>query len=174
MAKETPSEPQQQTPAAETPAAQPLLTRKMLMIGIPVVFVEAVLVYFLTAMFVVPRISGAAEHPAEADKKPLAVPEPQVFVVNDLIVNPAGTNGTRFLLTTIGVEVSTPEAKAELEKKELQVRDILNSILTSKGLDSLVDVGHRESLRREIFERVRKLLTTGKPEQVYFSKFIVQ
>jgi len=150
------------------------MTRSAIPRVLLVVFVEAVLVYFLTAMFVVPKISGAPEHPAEAEEKAPVVPEPQVFVVNDLIVNPAGTNGTRFLLTTIGVEVSTPEAKAELEKKELQVRDILNSILTSKGLDSLVDIRRRESLRREIFESVRKLLTTGKTEQVYFSKFIVQ
>ncbi len=173
MAKENPAAENRQAETAGTQATRPFLTRKMLLIGIPIVLVEAVAVYFLTAMFVVPKISGAERTPDPA-KVPVTVPEPHVFVVNDLIVNPAGTNGTRFLLTTIGFEVSSPEAKAELEKKELQVRDVLNSILTAKGLDSLVDVRNRESLRQEIFARVRPLLTTGKPEQVYFSKFIIQ
>jgi flagellar protein FliL len=166
----------EQTAATEpsAPASTPFLSKKMLLIGIPVVLVEAVMVYFLTAMFIVPKISSAGEETEKPEKAAVVIPEPQVFVVNDLIVNPAGTNGTRFLLTTIGFEVSTPEAKAELERKELQVRDMLNSVLMSKGLDSLIDVRCREVLRREITERVGHFLTTGKTDQVYFSKFIVQ
>lgn len=174
MAKEQTSAQKEQEPSTEPVPAQPFVTKKMLMIGIPVILVEALLVYFLTAMFVVPRMAGGTEDAAEAGKAAALPPEPQIFVVNDLIVNPAGTNGTRFLLTTVGFEVSTPEARADLEKKELQVRDLLNSILTAKGLDSLVDVRHREGLRREITDRMRAMLKNGQPQQVYFSKFIIQ
>ena len=95
-------------------------------------------------------------------------------MVKDLIVNPAGTNGTRFLLTTVGFEVTTPETQKELEAKEVQVRDILNTVLTGKGLDELVDVSQRETLRAEIAEKINALLKNGTLSSVYFSKFIIQ
>ena len=101
-------------------------------------------------------------------------PAQRIFVVKDLIVNPAGTNGTRFLLTTIGFEVSSPQAKIELEAKEVQLRDVLNTILTSKGMDDLVDVQKREILRREISAQVGELVRQGNLANVYFSKFIIQ
>ena len=91
-----------------------------------------------------------------------------------LIVNPAGTNGTRFLLTTVGVEVDSPQTKTELEKKDIQVRDALISILTSKGLDQLGRIDQRDLLRSEIAQKIGDLLTSGKPKNVYFGKFIIQ
>jgi flagellar FliL protein len=94
--------------------------------------------------------------------------------VKDLIVNPAGTNGTRFLLTTVGFEVTTPEGLKELETKDVMVRDALNTILTSKDLATLVNVEGREALRKEIEEKVGSLLRTGTLTNVYFSKFIIQ
>ena len=74
----------------------------------------------------------------------------------------------------MGIEVSTPEGQAELEKKEVQVRDLLNSILTSKGLNELVSIEQRELLRIEISKKVGELLKSGKLRNVYFSKFIIQ
>jgi len=80
--------------------------------------------------------------------------EQNIHVVKDVIVNPAGTNGTRFLLTTIGFEVTTGEGRRELESKDVQVRDMLNSILTSKDLTTLVNADEREPLRQEISQKV--------------------
>jgi flagellar FliL protein len=94
--------------------------------------------------------------------------------VKDLIVNPAGTNGTRFLLTTIGLEVTTPEALRELESKDVMVRDALNTILTSKDLLTIVNVDGRETIRKEIEKKVGSILRGGVLTNVYFSKFIIQ
>ena len=54
------------------------------------------------------------------------------------------------------------------------MRDILNTVLTSKGLDELVDVHQREALRTEIAEKINALLKNGSLSSVYFSKFIIQ
>jgi flagellar FliL protein len=143
--------------------------------------VQLILIFFVIKIFITPATSSApAGHEAAAGSAKEASghgggAEPQsLFVVKDLIVNPAGTNGTRFLLTTVGFEVSGPEMMKELEMKEIQVRDILNTILTSKGLDELVDVNQREILRSEIAERMNVLLKNGTLSSVYFSKFIIQ
>lgn len=177
MAKEQIQQDQKPETSAQpsTPDTKAFSLKKLLMFGVPIFLVQVVVIYFIVTKFVfLPTTSQAAEkdaeHTASASKDTLQ----QVFVVSDLIVNPAGTNGTRFLLTTIGIEVATPEEKAELQKKEIQVRDALISILTSKGLDQLARVDQREILRNEIVLKMGQLMASGKPTNVYFGKFIIQ
>jgi len=154
---------------------QPLNIKKLLIIGVPVFLVQLAAIYFLMVKFIAPGGAPTADSGKAADAKESAEhPAQSIFVIKDIIVNPAGTNGTRFLLTTIGLEVTTPEAEKDLEKKEVQVRDVLNSVLTSKGLDELVNVEQREALRAEIFQKVGELVKPGSLANVYFSKFIIQ
>jgi flagellar protein FliL len=181
MAKEA-TAPEKATPAPVEGAAKGFQAKKLIMIGVPVFLVQLILIYFVIVKFIAPSAAGApsaahedkatsseghGEHGGEGAAQSL-------FVVKDLIVNPAGTNGTRFLLTTVGFEVSSPEALKELEMKEVQVRDILNTVLTGKGLDELVDVNQREVLRGEISEKIGTLMKNGTLSSVYFSKFIIQ
>jgi flagellar FliL protein len=171
---------QQQAAPENAPQAAPpgMPLKKMLLIGIPLFLVQLVLVYFVIVKFVAAPApsspSAGEEHGAPSGQHGEGETAQKVMMVKDLIVNPAGTNGTRFLLTTIGFEVSTGDGLKELEAKDLQVRDVLNTILTSKGLDDLVDVSRREELRAEIARQVSPLLTSGNLKHVYFSKFIVQ
>ena len=177
MAKDPPLADQKQDSATAAPASakKGFDMKKVLMFGIPIFLVQVALLYFLAAKFIFPHNSSeAAEKPSEQGAEKKDEPVRQVYVVNDLIVNPAGTNGTRFLLTTIGVEVDSPETKMELEKRDLQVRDALISILTSKGLDQLGRVEQREILRSEISAKLGQMLKSGKPKNIYFGKFIIQ
>lgn len=172
MAKET--IPAAAPSAAETPK-ESMSIQKILMIGIPIVLVQIGLMYFIFVKFIAPSVSpaqhGAAEQEAAGESKEEAT---QVLVIKDLIINPAGTNGTRFLLTTVGLEVPSVEIKTELEQKEIQTRDILNTVLTSKGLDELTVPQFKETLRKEIQEKLNANLKSGKISNVYFSKFIIQ
>jgi len=159
-------------PKASAPS---FFSKKLLMIGIPIFVVQLAVVYFLMAKLVLaPAHSEPAAAKTEEENQKAESATQNIFLIKDIIVNPAGTNGTRFLLTTVGVEVSTPEAQQELEKKEVQVRDLLNSILTSKGLTELVSTEQRELLRGEISKKIGEMLRTGKLKNVYFSKFIIQ
>ena len=178
MAKELLTQPQAPVQGndqvAKAPSV-PVFSKKVIIIGIPIFLVQLAIVYFLMVKFL-----GSSAHAqnggakAEEEAQKAEVTTQNIFLIKDVIVNPAGTNGTRFLLTTVGIEVSTPEAQQELEKKEVQVRDMLNSILTSKGLPDLVSIDQRELLRAEISKKVGEMLKTGKLKNVYFSKFIIQ
>jgi flagellar basal body-associated protein FliL len=184
MSKETaPQEAAAATPASAPPAAIPL--KKLIIIGIPVFVVQLALVYFIASKFLVgsPTVAPAGGHGQKTEEAASVegaegaeegTSESQIFIVKDIIVNPAGTNGQRFLLTTIGIEAFKPTTKTELEKKEFQVRDALNSVLCSKGLLELSIPSQREFLRKEIQERVGEIIKTGKIKNVYFSKFIIQ
>lgn len=183
MADETPQQPTPQQAEKDSGTF-----KKVLLIGVPAFLVQLVLVYFLTARFLLPlSLQNAAAitsaHATEAHTADTAAAtaentadaqEEYLFAIKDLIINPAGTNGQRYLLTTIGFNLSSEEAQKEMEKKEMAVRDALNSILTSKSMEDLIDVSKRELLRQEIFMRGKELVKTGKLNSVYFSKYIIQ
>jgi flagellar FliL protein len=183
MAK-TPEAAQQPVKASESPAESGLSMRKLFIFGMPVFIVQLVVVYVLITKVFAPSSSGVLDNIATAATKGLgskgtgeyggAASDLNIYVVKDIIVNPAGTNGTRFLLTTVGFEVSTTEARKELEAKDVQLRDALNTILTSKDLISLARVDQRETLRKEIAQKVGAMLQSGTLANVYFSKFIIQ
>jgi len=178
MAKEIqpPDQAKQPQPAPAAPAApQGVTPMKLVILGVPLFLVQLAVVYFLVAKFVSPAAAPSpSEPPKAAESKETSDQSKSIFVVKDIIVNPAGTNGTRFLLTTVGFEINGAEREKEVEKKEVQVRDVLNTVLTSKGLDDLVRPEQREALRKEIFQKVAEMLPAGTLSNVYFSKFIIQ
>ncbi len=183
MAKTPEAAPQPETPT-ETAEKSGMPMKKLLLFGIPVFVVQLVVVYFLITKVFAPSSVSASEqtsaggtvgHGAEVSGGlGSGAGEASIYVVKDVIVNPAGTNGTRFLLTTVGFEVSSPEAKKELESKDIQVRDMLTTVLTAKDLVSLSMVEQRDELRLEIARKAGELLRSGTLTNVYFSKFIIQ
>jgi flagellar protein FliL len=147
--------------------------KKLLIIGVPMFIVQVIVVYFLIAKFVLKPAAGAETATASATEKAESA-DPNLLVIKDIIINPAGTNGGRFLLATIGIDVSSPEALVELNKKEVQVRDVLNTVLTEKTLPQLIDVTLREQLRTEIAKKIGEIINIGKVRNIYFSKLIIQ
>lgn len=199
MAKEAPSQAQAPQDPKATGQKSSLLSKKMIVIGIPVFLLQIAVIYFLMTKFMAAAPSGHAvttgkQESRESDKTGHEGGEgasseehddggsgdegesgdDNVFVVKDLIINPSGTNGTRFLLTTIGFRTTSAASKSNLEKREVEVRDALNTILTGKGLEELSNVEGRDSLRSEIARTVGQLVKSGKLKNVYFSKFVIQ
>ena len=189
MAEETPKT-EQPAEKSESPKGKGGMMKKLLIFGVPAFFVQLVLIYFLTAKFVVPMTThyqgvGAADQSGKGkssehgetesvDAGKESGNEENIYVIKDMIVNPAGTNGQRYLLSTIAFNLSSEEALKSFEKKEIAVRDLLNSILTSKTMDQLIDVKQREALRQEIVSKSKALIGHGKLNSVYFSKYIIQ
>ncbi len=186
MAEEAPKKEQEEK--KEEPKSSGLM-KKLLIFGVPAFLVQLVLIYFLTAKFVVPmtvqsHIGKVEKHETsdahgeegsgDEEKSDGEIKPQHIHIIKDLILNPAGTNGQRYLLTTIAFNVSSEEALKELEANEIAVRDVLNSVLTSKTMDQLIDVTQRESLREEIQKKAGGLMSHGKIKSVYFSKYIVQ
>jgi len=153
-------------------------SKKILMI-FAVVAVQLVGAYFLVG-FLLRHGNQDADDAAPTSQQQAAakrVADPsfeQVYVVKDLIVNPAGTNGLRFLLTTVGLEVTSEETVKELEKRDVQIHDSIIEILSSKTLPELDESSSRDSLKAAIKIQINKALVTGSVVNVYFSKFIIQ
>jgi len=92
----------------------------------------------------------------------------------DIIVNPAGTEGRRYFVLTLSMEVDKSKCLDELETKTPIVRDALITLLSSKKLDYLSDVANMEDLRKEIIDESNLYLEKGKVIRVYFTGYVLQ
>jgi flagellar FliL protein len=160
------------------------LNLKILLFGIPIFIVQLIAVYFITANFLLNKVqashSTAEQAPVEA-KKEAAQPQASnkelgkfVYMIEDLIVNPAKTDGKRLLLSSLGFDVPSEKDNQELKSKEFLVKDAVISVMSSKELTQLGNIAYRDTLRTEIIKRLSQLMPAVKVNTIYFSKYILQ
>jgi flagellar FliL protein len=144
-----------------------------------VVLVMAGAAFFVVSKFLAPQEAAVAEEPAEPpahDKHGSDTGKAggEIFMVEELLVNPTGTSGTRFLSASIGLEVAGHETVVQLEGQQMPVRDLLITILSSRTVEQLTNTTEREMMRGEITERLNKLLGPDKILAVYFVDYVLQ
>ena len=125
--------------------------------------------------------SSHGEATSESSHKPkpkrshsTAAGESIVYSISDIIVNPAGTGGTRFLSVSFGFELNSASLADDFDAKEAIVRDALITILSSKTVAQLTDVKQKEIVRYQIKKRLEQLLRTKEIEGVYYTDFVLQ
>lgn len=157
---------------------------KILLFGLPLFAVQLAAVYFITANILLPKIQSHSSsvtsdsvHTDQAQKKD-SVKQSElgkfVYVVEDLIINPAGTDGKRLLLSSIGFDLTDEQHQQELKTKEILVKDAIISVMGSKDMTQLGNSLYRDTLRMQITERIKKLIPDVNIGNVYFSKYILQ
>ncbi len=129
----------------------------------------------------VPRPAGdSAEASKEKKDEPKAEPKGEarkdgpVLLLDNLVMNPAASNGQRFLLISIGLQVADSLALAELKKRDIESRDAVLRIFGTKTTEELSDVLLREGFKKEIKTALDALLGPNKIRSVYFPQFVIQ
>ena len=137
------------------------------------------------AHWLVPRPAGdSAEASKETKAEPKAEPkgEPKgeagkagpVFLLDNLVMNPAASDGQRFLLISIGIQVGDSLAFKVLRGREIESRDAVLRIFGTKTTEELSDVLRREGFKKEIKTALDALLGPNKIRSVYFPQFVIQ
>ncbi|MBI4831962.1 MAG: flagellar basal body-associated FliL family protein, partial [Candidatus Lindowbacteria bacterium] len=96
------------------------------------------------------------------------------YRIDPIIVNPAGSNGERYLKAKVALETHDADVQAEIEKRLPQIKNQINNVLSSKTISQIQTNEDRERLRREIQNRVNNLLEGGQVYNVYFEEFVYQ
>lgn len=141
--------------------------------------VMAVAAFFVTSKVIMPNFGPSAQHVPSADTTEdeadaVKPGEGEVYLVEDLLVNPTGTSGKRYLSTSLGLEVGSEEALEKLRSRDLQVRDLLISVLSARTVSELTNPTERENMRREIQQRLEAMLNGEKLAAVYFVDYVMQ
>ncbi len=157
---------------------------KIVMFGIPIFVVQLIAVYYVTANILLNKIeashSSLTQTPAEIKQEAPANQAKSnelgkyVFMVEDLIINPANTDGKRLLMSSLGFDVSTEKDNQELKSKEPLLKDAIISVMSSKGMSQLSNTAYRDTLRIEITKKLSTLIPSVKINWIYFSKYILE
>lgn len=117
--------------------------------------------------------AGKAE-PAEGEAAGPGDEKGPMFKIDNLIVNPAGSQGSRFLMVSVAVE--TPDAKMEenLRRKEAQIRDVVISLLEKQTMEKLSMEGIRDSLKAQLGDTITAIAATKTKLKVFLPQFVIQ
>jgi flagellar FliL protein len=156
---------------------QSLFTLKNIIILALGVAMSSLFALFTVGNYIAPKIEQG-----KAERESLALSESEnvelenltFFSMEPIIVNPAGSNGERYLKATVSLEAYNPDLTIEIEKRLPQIKNQINIILSSRTIEQVQTNEDKERLRREIQSRVNGLLTTGTVSNVYFEEFVYQ
>ena len=181
-------------PAPSFPSTRESRWKDWLPLGVALVAMP-LLAYVTTTFVLVPRMQKALRpsHPAEggatrspdspadasrsAHTEAAANPDTGVkpsATLNKLLVNVAGTMGSRYLLTSITLLGDTAEFTAQVAQHEAQLRDMASGILNTKTIADLEKPGARNLIRGELLAGFDTILGKSAIQEIYFTEFAIQ
>lgn len=156
-----------------------------LKVVLPILLAQLILAYFLASSVLVPAFvdspeeSSAAEASSSVDEasqgeQPTGRDFGIIHTLEDIIVNPKNSEGGRFILINLALEVSSNSDIDILKTRDVQLRDILIQLISGKTITELDDPQDKENLRQEIRSAISGILPPGHLRNVYFSNYLIQ
>lgn len=182
----------------ESPAKAKGGSNQIVKIGIFVVIgmVAVVAAYFVTLNVIKPMMAPAPVSEEVVAEEPVAEAEEhadegdhggghgegaaadegngEYYNFESIVVNPAGTAGTRFLSCSVSFQLPDGKAHKAFESAQVQIKDLLITILSSKTVDELSDIDSRNRMRREILGAVNHMIAPIHAKAVYLIDFVLQ
>jgi flagellar FliL protein len=116
--------------------------------------------------------NGEASKAAKAPEKVLSI-----MNLDSFLVNLADVDATRFVKVTFRLGLNESKLGEELAGDPVVLAATRDTIITSLGTktsEEMLTVEGKEKLRKEIRERVNKVLPKGQVVEVYIMDFVVQ
>lgn len=141
--------------------------------------VELVLVPRLKKQLVAPTPAEIAARAAEAKGgaqggKEGKGGEAASYEFQNVVVNLAGTMGTRYLKVSFLVTGTGPDTKGVFEGAKPKLTDVTLNVLSSLTLADLEEPGAKNVIREKLVTAYNQALGRKVADQVYFSDFVIQ
>lgn len=111
---------------------------------------------------------------ADSTAKDGASAAPSVHLLENLVLNPAGSGGSRFLLLSVAIETSSATVATDMQARDAELRDIILTALGSKTVEQLTDMSTREGIKGELQTAIGLRFGKTAAKRVYFPQFVVQ
>ena len=112
-----------------------------------------------------PRGEGAAKKGGAA---------PSIYQLDNLVLNPAGSGGTHFLLVSVALEVKDASSLDLLKGRDAELRDGILRLLSRKTIDQVTDLQARDQFAGELKGVLAKMFGEGTVVKIYFPQFVMQ
>ena len=90
------------------------------------------------------------------------------------LVNLSDPGGKRYLKVGLQLELSGKKVNDEFSRRNVEVRDMIIMLLSSKEYSEIGNASGKLTLKRELLTRLNKMLRDGQVKEIYFTEFLVQ
>jgi flagellar FliL protein len=98
-----------------------------------------------------------------------------IMKLDNLIVNPAGSDGARFVMASVAIQLETAEEATLLKEKEIELRDGVTTVLGSMTLQQLYAPDARTQLKTKIAALLKPMLDDDEAAPiVWLPQFVIQ
>src|SRR5579863_2396335 len=118
-------------------------------------------------------VAGATEG-KEAGKAAAPGKMKMTVPLSKLLVNVAGTMGTRYLMTSVTLVGNTPDFKTRIEENHDQLMDLATGALSSKTISDLEKPGARNVIRAELMTVFNNALGGPLIQEIYITEMAIQ
>lgn len=99
---------------------------------------------------------------------------PTLHVIENVVVNPAESQGTRFLLVSIAIE-PTGDVDAEgLAAQDVALRDAVIRVLAARTVEQLVDTEARDAMAAELVTAIESVTGEHTIGRILFPQYVIQ
>ncbi len=98
-----------------------------------------------------------------------------LHLVDNLVLNPAGSGGARFLMLAAALEFSDAAMVEETKARDAEVRDIVLRVMGARTVEELSEMSNREAIKKELADSLGTLFKKKKAiRRIYFPQFVIQ
>lgn len=115
---------------------------------------------------------GEADEAAGRDGKKGA--PPVVHLVDNLVLNPAQSGGSRFLLLSVAFAVKDDATAKVLADRDPELRDVIIRYFGARTVDELVDISQRDAMKVQLRATLVERFGKGSVRDVYLPQFVIQ
>ena len=94
--------------------------------------------------------------------------------LEEIIVNPANTNGQRYLLVQLSLELSAKEDQTLIEEHRSKIRNNIIKYLSAKTVTELQGIKGKKDLRIELIKLINESIDSRSVRNLYYSKYVMQ
>ena len=114
----------------------------------------------------------------KAESRPVAKVDekaaPITHEFQNIVLNPAGSGGTRFLMVSAAFELKDGGIDQLMKDHEPEVRDRILALLGKKTIEELTEISHREAIKKEVLDAIVPIFPKGAVLRVFFPQFVIQ
>lgn len=104
----------------------------------------------------------------------LTSPESGKYQFEELIVNPSGTNGQRFLVVEVSLELYDITHSELIEENQQEIKHNMLEVLSSRTVTQLSQLSEREKMRTELAEVTNKAIGQRSVRNLYYTRYVMQ
>ena len=119
-------------------------------------------------------VAGTSAEAASKDGKEAGAKTKVTVPLSKLLVNVAGTMGTRYLMTSVTLVGNTPDFKSKIEENKDQLMDLATGTLSSKTIADLEKPGARNVIRSELMTVFNNALGGPVVQEIYITEMAIQ